>query len=189
MARTGPPGPAPPPGARGTGWFLAAYAGAAGFLGLEAIVGEGGDAASLAASPDDQGTTRLVIVASLALPLLAPLARRFPLGTLPGAAGPVGLATEAAGLGLRTWAMGTLGAAYSRTLRTTWDHRVVDRGPYRLVRHPGYLGSLLLWTGFALAARRLPLLAAVVVPAYRRRILAEERLLRRDLPGYPDYAG
>jgi protein-S-isoprenylcysteine O-methyltransferase Ste14 len=44
--------------------------------------------------------------------------------------------------------MRTLGRAYSRTLRTERE-RVVEAGPYRHVRHPGYLGSNLIWLGFA----------------------------------------
>ena len=87
--------------------------------------------------------------------------------------------------------MRTLGAAYSRTLRTDDAHAVVDEGPYRLIRHPGYAGSLLTWAGFALTSRSLPVVAVVtglLGRAYRRRITAEEALLRRDLPGYTEYS-
>ena len=68
---------------------------------------------------------------------------------------------------------------------------VVDAGPYRLIRHPGYLGSLLTWVGFALTSRRLPVVALIVRrlgAAYGRRIASEEQLLRRDLPGYTTYS-
>jgi protein-S-isoprenylcysteine O-methyltransferase Ste14 len=67
---------------------------------------------------------------------------------------------------------------------------VVTAGPYRLVRHPGYTGSLLTWTGFALTSRSGPVLAltgGLLGLAYQRRIAAEEELLARDLPGYEDY--
>lgn len=60
----------------------------------------------------------------------------------------------------------------------------------RLIRHPGYAGSLLTWTGFALADRSVPvvaLVAGLLGWAYRRRITAEEQLLQRDLPGYRGY--
>jgi protein-S-isoprenylcysteine O-methyltransferase Ste14 len=94
-------------------------------------------------------------------------------------------------LTLRIWSMRTLGAFYSRTLRTEEDQRVVETGPYRLVRHPGYLGSVLIWTGFALSSGSLPVVAGVtgvIGRTYGRRIDAEEQLLGRDLPGYDDYA-
>jgi protein-S-isoprenylcysteine O-methyltransferase Ste14 len=88
--------------------------------------------------------------------------------------------------------MRTLGASYSRTLRTEDEQPVVAEGPYRLIRHPGYLGSLLTWTGFGLTSGSLPAFAAVtglLGRAYRHRIDAEEDLLRRDLPGYVEYCG
>ncbi|MHB2022821.1 MAG: methyltransferase family protein [Mycobacteriales bacterium] len=80
-----------------------------------------------------------------------------------------------------------------RTHTTWWRHRspVRDAGPYPLIRHPGYLGSLLTWVGFALTSRRVPvvaLIAGVLGVAYGRRIAAEGQLLRRDLHGYTTYS-
>jgi protein-S-isoprenylcysteine O-methyltransferase len=86
--------------------------------------------------------------------------------------------------------MQTLSEAYSRTLRVTNEQSVVDRGPYRHIRHPGYLGSLLVWTGFALSSGSAIIVgtvAALLLPAYAHRMDAEERLLERALPGYADY--
>jgi protein-S-isoprenylcysteine O-methyltransferase Ste14 len=104
---------------------------------------------------------------------------------------PAGVLLQVAGLGVRAWSMRALGASYSRTLRSDDGHAVVDGGPYRWVRHPGYSGSLLTWTGFALTSRSVPgvvLVAEHCGEAYRRRIAAEEDLLRRDLPGYLAYS-
>jgi protein-S-isoprenylcysteine O-methyltransferase len=53
-------------------------------------------------------------------------------------------------LALKTWAVRTSGRFDTRTLRSASDQSVTDSGPYRLVRHPGYLGALLLWIGFGL---------------------------------------
>ena len=173
------------------GWFLAGYAGIAGFLALEALTRQPGAAASLKTSADDQGTTRLIVIAyglAAELPLVL---RRVPAPELPPAAAPIGLAAQAAGLGLRAWSMRTLGGSYTRTLRAGQEQAVVTAGPYRLVRHPGYTGSLLTWTGFALTSRSVPVLvlvAGLLGRAYQRRIAAEEQLLRRDLPGYAAYS-
>lgn len=179
-------------GARaGTGWFLAGYAGIAGFFGLEALARTPGSASSLNASRDDQGTTRMIAITyglAAELPLVL---RRLPAPQLPPMAGPAGLMVQAAGLALRAWSMRTLGASYSRTLRAGQEQRVVDTGPYRLVRHPGYTGSLLTWTGFALASRStlvLALVGALLGGAYHHRITVEEQLLQRDLPGYLAYS-
>lgn len=87
--------------------------------------------------------------------------------------------------------MRTLGRSYTRTLRTEDAQHVVDTGPYAVVRHPGYAGSLLIWMGFALTSRSVPVVAGVAAllgTAYQRRITAEEALLRRDLPAYATYS-
>ena len=177
--------------APGSSWLLAGYIGLAAFVGLEATAREGGATSSLAASSDDQGTTRTMLTVYAVAVSVAPALRRVRSPQLPRAAGPVGLALEGAGLALRAWSMRTLGAAYSRTLRTDAEQTVIDTGPYRLVRHPGYAGSLLTWTGFALTSGSLPVVAvvgALLGYAYRRRIAAEEQLLRRELSPYVAYS-
>lgn len=149
-----------------------------------------GTAASLDPSDDDRGTTRVLLAASGAAYGLPLLLYRLPLARMPSASAAAGLFMQACGFALRVWSMNTLGSFYSRTLRTIEDQTVVDIGPYRLIRHPGYAGALLVWTGLALTSRSAP--AAVLVTAlmgrvYRRRIIAEELLLQRNLPDYGAY--
>jgi protein-S-isoprenylcysteine O-methyltransferase Ste14 len=69
-------------------------------------------------------------------------------------------------------------------------HFVVETGPYRWVRHPMYAGALPLMVGMPLwlGSGAGALLAAVPIGILALRVLAEERLLRRDLPGYEEYA-
>lgn len=184
--------PRSPRGRAGNRWLLAGYAGLAGFFALEGLLREPGSASSLKASDDDQGTTRAIVAAyglAVDLPLVA---RWLPVRPLPPAVAPAGLLVQATGLAVRAWSMRALGRSYTRTLRTEGDAQaVVDSGPYRWVRHPGYLGSLLTWIGFALTSRSAPvtaLIPALLGAAYGRRITAEERLLHRDLPGYPAYS-
>jgi len=175
----------------GVGWFGAAYSGLAGFFVIERAFRQPGSTASLAATGDDQRTTQKIVAAYAAAGALAPIVRSSRRGRLPRAAAPLGLALELTGLGIRAWSMRALGSSYSRTLRTGRTQGLIDDGPYRLVRHPGYAGSLLTWTGFAIASRSLPVAAVVgglLGWAYRDRIRAEELLLRRELPGYQDYA-
>ncbi len=175
---------------RGLRWFLAGYAGVSGFLVLEAFARQPGSATDLHASKEDADSTRDIIVAYAVALLSAPLLRRLPVRSLPALYAPFGLAVLLAGLVLRAWSMQTLSEAYTRTLRVSNRQTVTDRGPYRHVRHPGYLGSLMIWCGFALASGSAVVVgtvAALVVPAYLRRIGAEEELLERELPGYADY--
>ena len=72
---------------------------------------------------------------------------------LPRVCGPLGLVLEVASVGLRVWAMRTLQGHYAHTLRVVDDQPVVRDGPYRFVRHPGYLSVVLLWVGAALSSR------------------------------------
>ena len=69
------------------------------------------------------------------------------------------------------------------------DQKVIDSGPYAVVRHPMYLGALGLFIGIPLALGSwlticlLPAVFATLI----WRMVAEERILRRELPGYVDY--
>jgi protein-S-isoprenylcysteine O-methyltransferase Ste14 len=69
-------------------------------------------------------------------------------------------------------------------------HRVVTEGPYRVVRHPMYAGSILWLIGTPLLLGSWWGLAAVplVVAGLMSRTVGEERMLRRELPGYEEYA-
>jgi protein-S-isoprenylcysteine O-methyltransferase Ste14 len=80
----------------------------------------------------------------------------------------------------------TYGAA---TIRVEENQRVISTGPYAVVRHPMYAAALILMLGIPLALGSWwGLLAfAFGVPALVWRILDEERLLKRDLPGYAEY--
>ena len=89
-----------------------------------------------------------------------------------------------AGLGLRLWAVLTLRERYTRTLLTHGDHAIERGGPYRVVRHPGYLGSLLCLNGVGFTSGSAVVFAAsllATVSAYVYRIRAEDRMLIQAL--------
>jgi len=72
------------------------------------------------------------------------------------------------------------------------QHRVIDTGPYGIVRHPMYAGSIPLVLGLPLwlqsyAATIAALLVCAVMSSIRIRL--EEKFLMRELPGYSAYAG
>lgn len=104
---------------------------------------------------------------------------------------PVGAALYAFCVFLLTWAM-AVNTHFEKTVRIQHDrgHRVIDSGPYRIVRHPGYLSAIL---GFALAA---PLLlgswwsfapAILAVACFVIRTSLEDRTLQNELDGYKAY--
>jgi protein-S-isoprenylcysteine O-methyltransferase Ste14 len=54
------------------------------------------------------------------------------------------------GLVLRWWAIIYLGRLFTTNVAIATDHRLIDSGPYRFIRHPSYAGSLLALLGFTL---------------------------------------
>lgn len=76
------------------------------------------------------------------------------------------------------------------SIETVENQRVISTGLYALVRHPMYMGVLVMMIGMPLALDSWWSLAVILltVPALVIRILDEEKMLRGDLPGYTDYA-
>ena len=139
-------------------------------------------------SPEDRGTKRLIVGSAAGALLLAVLAaRRVPSLELPGSGWAwfaVGLLLVWVGLGLRIWAIVTLGRFFRRVVVVQEEHAVVCTGPYRLVRHPAYAGNLLLYAGIGLALGNLLSLAVLIVlplAGLLPRIRVEEAELTRGL--------
>ena len=151
----------------------------------------------------DRGSLRLlyiVIAASVGLAWLAarivpqarldarfgldPTAMRWVYGT--------GLGLFAAGLGLRWYSIAWLGRLFTYDVAIAADHRVIDSGPYRFIRHPAYTGSLLSFVGLGTCGGNVVSLLVLVVPialAFRYRIAIEEAALAAALGSrYGDYA-
>ncbi len=132
------------------------------------------------------------VVGPLALIVVCGLDRRFhwgqPMATWWKVAG---LVLVAAGSMLTNWAL-WVNRFFSALVRIQRDrgHQVVDAGPYRLVRHPGYLGSLIQMPGAALALGSLRALwvVALVAATMVVRTRLEDRTLRAELEGYEAYA-
>ena len=88
------------------------------------------------------------------------------------------------GLALTVWAYGTLGRFFSLEVRIQGDHRVVDTGPYHLLRHPGYAGVLFGFIGLGLAVQSwvsVLLLFVVMTAALTYRTRIEEKFLLSEL--------
>jgi protein-S-isoprenylcysteine O-methyltransferase len=100
-----------------------------------------------------------------------------------------GLFLFALGIVVQSAAMWTLHGLFTGHLGIQPDHQLVTSGPYRFVRHPGYLGYLLCLTGIGLALSSIATLsiAILIVPILLWRIEKEEKMLAAELSGYQTY--
>lgn len=77
----------------------------------------------------------------------------------------------------------------STVIQVEKEQRVITTGPYAIVRHPMYLGLVLmiLFTPLALGSYWAIIPALLCIPMNVFRIIGEEEVLLRDLTGYKDY--
>ena len=138
------------------------------------------EAATWQGGAADRASTLLLVVAFVLAIGLTVVLLSADIGRIPEPLRWIGVVIEAIGLGVRGWSMVVLGRYYTRTVRTVTDQRLVTAGPYRLVRHPGYTGTLLVWTGYCIGVGDwivLLVVGALLVGAYTWRIHTEEALL------------
>ena len=141
----------------------------------------------------DKAVRRLVGLCHFGALVVAPLdAVRYRWSIMPIWLWPVGAVMHLAFAVLIIWAM-SVNTHFERLVRVRTDrgHKVVDTGPYRIVRHPGYAGTivglflatpLLLGSWWAFVPAGMAGLFVVV------RTALEDRFLRANLPRYEDYA-
>jgi protein-S-isoprenylcysteine O-methyltransferase Ste14 len=110
----------------------------------------------------------------------------FPTEALRGA----GIAVCAAGLAFAVWARHALGTNWSGTPMIKKGHELVEKGPYRLVRHPIYTGILIAVAGTGIGSGQLKhlFIAGAAAAVLWTKLRMEESLLLRQFPrAYPEY--
>ena len=77
----------------------------------------------------------------------------------------------------------------SRVIEVAKGQKVIDTGPYAIVRHPMYIGAIVMYvlSPLALGSWWAVLFALPIIPLLVVRILNEEKVLSQDLPGYVAY--
>ena len=130
----------------------------------------------------------LVLVAFFAFIVLPVVDYRRSLSRVPGWVSIVGDAIIIFSFLSIFWVIKTNSWAASN-IRVEAGQKVIDTGPYAYVRHPMYAAAVLLFVGMPLALGSWWSVALLVpfLPVLLWRLLDEERVLARDLPGYTAY--
>jgi protein-S-isoprenylcysteine O-methyltransferase Ste14 len=89
-----------------------------------------------------------------------------------------------AGLAFCLWARATLGRNWSGTITLKEGHELIERGPYRLVRHPIYTGLLAMFLATAIAFGHVGGFVAVLLAfaSFWIKLTDEEKLMRQQFP-------
>lgn len=140
----------------------------------------------------DKVLTSIAGLPMLAVPIVAGLDRRYEWSPqLIPALHLVGLALYALGQGLFSWAMAS-NRYFSTAVRIQMErgHAVATGGPYRFIRHPGYVGYSVSTLAMSLALGSLWALipAGLMACLLVLRTSLEDRTLRDELPGYKEYS-
>ena len=96
----------------------------------------------------------------------------------------LGILLVYAGIAFRLYAINVLGASFTSTVAITPDQRLIEAGPYRLIRHPAYTGVLITLLGFGLCYTNWLSLLVIVGCAllgFSYRIRVEEHVLKAHL--------
>jgi protein-S-isoprenylcysteine O-methyltransferase Ste14 len=137
----------------------------------------------------DRGSGALVIITVFLSISIAFAFGYAGIGMLPDWVFYLGISLMFLGVLVRQYAIAILGRFFSLTVQIAADHKVVEKGPYRLVRHPSYTGVLITFIGLGLAVQSLGailLLLVVFGTSFGYRMHVEERTLTSELG--QDYA-
>jgi protein-S-isoprenylcysteine O-methyltransferase Ste14 len=134
----------------------------------------------------------LGVPAMLAIPILSALDDgRYHWSGMPWWGCALGCALLLVGFIGVTWAE-AVNKFFEPTVRIQTDrgHRVIDTGPYAIIRHPGYAFSFAIFLGIPLALGSLFGLvpAMIMIALLVARTVLEDRTLQNELPGYKEYA-
>lgn len=128
------------------------------------------------------------ILSLLGLMVFSALDHRFEWSIMPPYVSLVGAGMVALGLfiNLLVFKENSYGGSNIQTME---GQKVISTGPYALIRHPMYGGVLVMVIGTPLALGSWwgLVILAVALPGLIWRILDEEKLLERELPGYKEY--
>lgn len=96
----------------------------------------------------------------------------------------IGMALVVIGSVIRLQSILTLKQYFTYSIAKVADHRIIDTGLYKFIRHPGYLGQLIFFTGISISISNWLSVLVMMVPVmlgYLYRIMVEERFMAEQL--------
>ena len=161
--------------------FILAYLILISFFLLEIFIRKGSTAKSIGKTKSDKKSTYLIGLTLSVILFLSIIFNLLKIGTFDNRKVALfGLTIMTLGLIIRIYSMLTLNKYYTRTLTFTAEHELVKKGLYKFIRHPGYLGTILIWCTSGLAMQnKIIFIIAVILTfiAYYYRIDNEEKML------------
>jgi protein-S-isoprenylcysteine O-methyltransferase Ste14 len=163
---------------------ISAYLSIACYFVMERSLRKGKQALNLKPGIADAGSCQVLWLSGtigILLVIAAPIFNTYSIGYWSYEnVGCLGVILMLGGLAMRYWAAKTLGEFYTRTLQIIEGQKIVDIVPYNIIRHPGYLGTLLMEIGAGLAVTNWIVLLAVIaigITSRAYRIGVEEKML------------
>ncbi len=148
----------------------------------ETIIGQRRASAGKFTLKDRRSLGLLVVVIWISI-IIAVLAANFlRAARIPGAAEiyPLTCTLFFAGVFFRWYAIWVLGRFFTVNVAIATDHRLIEAGPYRYLRHPSYTGALLAFLALGLAMGNFVSLFCLTIPVFlvfRNRMRVEEEAL------------
>ncbi len=137
-------------------------------------------------NPQDAGTLRLINLGTNLALILAFAAAFLPWLTIPYSrlALYAGTGLLIVGSLLRRYCFRILGKHFTAAVTVTADHPIIEKGPYRWIRHPGYTAAFIMFIGVGVALGSWLSVAIFFIEmalVYSRRVKAEEAALLNTL--------
>ena len=92
----------------------------------------------------------------------------------------IGMASVAVGLLIRIYSIWTLKQYFTYSVAKVENHKIIETGVYKFIRHPGYLGQLLIFLGISLSMSNWLSVLVMMIPVtfgYLYRIKVEEKFM------------
>ena len=151
------------------------------FFLMDFVIRKDKTAKSVERTKDDNKSTNFILLTFFVVLILSAVLNFFEFGIFKNIqVARVGILIMVIGISIRIISMLTLSRYYTRTLITVNNQELVKKGIYRTIRHPGYLGTILIWGFAGLAMQNLFIFLVAIIlvlTAYYYRIVNEEKML------------